>query len=136
MLRQTVMGFKLERTEDRVTARSGLVLYAEFMRAMGVESLIDRHMPKPGSGRGFEAITYIKPLSMALYGGGETIEDVREIREDDSLREVIELDAESKKIIVEERIKEIVSAMRRYQTSRKKIPSEWFEELEQLIFNE
>ena len=42
----------------------------------------------------------------------------------------------SKKIIVEERIKEIVSAMRRYQTSRKKIPSEWFEELEQLIFNE
>ena len=92
MLRQTVMGFKLERTEEKVTTRSGLVLYAEFMRAMGVESLIDRHMPKPGSGRGFEAITYIKPLSMALYGGGETIEDVREIREDDSLREVIELD--------------------------------------------
>lgn len=92
MLRQTVMGFKLERTEEKVTARSGLVLYAEFMRAMGVESLIDRHMPKPGSGRGFEAITYIKPLSMALYGGGETIEDVREIRQDDSLREVIELD--------------------------------------------
>jgi hypothetical protein len=63
-------------------------LYEEFMRAMGVESLIDEHMPRPGSGRGFEAASYIKPLSMALYGGGETIEDVREIRADDSLREV------------------------------------------------
>jgi len=87
-----VLPFKLERTEERVTARSGLVLYAEFMEAMGVEGLVDRHMPKPGSGRGFRAISYIKPLSMALYGGGEAIEDVREIRGDDSLRDVVELD--------------------------------------------
>ena len=92
MVRQTVLPFKLERTEERVTARSGLVLYAEFMEAMGVEGLVDRHMPKPGSGRGFRAISYIKPLSMALYGGGEAIEDVREIRGDDSLRDVVELD--------------------------------------------
>ena len=47
MIRQTVMGFKLERTEEKVTARSGLVLYAEFMEAMGVEGLVDQHMPKP-----------------------------------------------------------------------------------------
>ena len=92
MIRQTGLPFKLERMEEKVTARSGLVLYGEFMRAMGVETLVGRHMPKPGSGRGFEAITYIKPLSMALDGGGETIEDVREIREDDSLRGVVELD--------------------------------------------
>ena len=92
MVRQTVLPFKLERTGERVTARSGLVLYGEFMRAMGVEALIDRHMPRPGSGRGFRAISYIKPLSMALYGGGETIEDVREIREDDSLRVILEFD--------------------------------------------
>ena len=91
MLRQTVLPFKLQRTKERVTARSGLVLYGEFMEAMGVGSLIDRHLPKPGSGRGFEPIRYIKPLSMMLYGGGEAIEDVREIREDDSLREVVEL---------------------------------------------
>jgi hypothetical protein len=92
MIRQTVLPFKLEGTEERITARSGLVLYAEFMRAMGVESLIDEHMPRPGSGRGFEATSYIKPLSMVLYGGGETIEDVREIRGDDSVREVIDLE--------------------------------------------
>lgn len=92
MVRQSVLPFKLERTEERVTARSGLVLYGEFMEAMGVEGLVDRHMPKPGSGRGFGATSYIKSLSMALYGGGEAIEDVREIRQDDSLRVVLGFD--------------------------------------------
>jgi hypothetical protein len=54
-----------------------------------VESLVERHMRRPGSGRGFEPIGYIRALSMTLYGGGEAIEDVREIRGDDSLREVV-----------------------------------------------
>jgi hypothetical protein len=92
MIRQTVMPFKLERSEERVTARSGLVLYGEFMGAMGVDSLIEHHLPKPFSGRGFEPIRYIKSLSLMLYGGGEAIEDVREIREDETLRQVVGLD--------------------------------------------
>jgi hypothetical protein len=90
MIRQTVLPFKLKRTKERITARSGLGLFAEFFTAMGIEGLIDRYMPKPRSGRGFKAASYIKPLSMMLYGGGESIEDVREVRED-SLREVIGL---------------------------------------------
>jgi hypothetical protein len=36
MIRQTVLPFKLKRTEERATARSGLAIYAEFFRAMGV----------------------------------------------------------------------------------------------------
>jgi hypothetical protein len=92
MIRQTVLPFKLKRTEEKVTARSGLAIYAEFFRAMGAETFIDRYLPKPGSGRGFKALDYIKPLSMMLYGGGESIEDVREIREDHSLREVVGLE--------------------------------------------
>jgi hypothetical protein len=78
----------LERTGEKITAGSGLVLYAEFMRAMAVESLIDRRMPGPGSGRGFRSRDYIKPLSMTLYGGGEAIEDVRELRGNQVLGEV------------------------------------------------
>ena len=92
MIRQTVFPFKLERTEEKVTARSGLALYAEFMKGMRVEELVDRHMPRSGSGRGFKAISYIEPLSMMLYGGGEAIEEVREIREDHQLREAIQME--------------------------------------------
>jgi hypothetical protein len=92
MIRQTVLPFKLERTEEKVTARSGLALYAEFMKGIGLEELVDQHMPRPESGRGFKAICYIRPLSMMLYGGGEAIEEVREIREDHPLREAIQLE--------------------------------------------
>jgi hypothetical protein len=37
MIRQTVLPFRLERTEEKVTARSGLALYAEFMKGMRLE---------------------------------------------------------------------------------------------------
>ena len=62
------------------------------MKGMGLEELADRHMPRAGSGRGFKAISYIGPLSMMLYGGGEAIEEVREIREDHPLRETIQME--------------------------------------------
>lgn len=93
MIQQTVMPFKLKRTEERMTSRSGLALYAEFMKAMGVDELVSRYMPKPGSGKAFEALNYVTPLSLTLYGGGETIEDVREIRSDNALKALISLKA-------------------------------------------
>lgn len=89
MIRQTVLPFKLKRTEERITARSGLALYAEFMQAMKVGSLVDRHFPCPGSGRGFTAGAYVMPLTLMQYGGGAAIDDVREIRDDQTLREAI-----------------------------------------------
>jgi len=90
MIRQTVLPFKLKRTTKKITARSGLALFAELFSAMGVERLIDRYLPRPRSGRGFGAVRYIKALSLMLYGGGETIDDVREVRED-SLKDTIKL---------------------------------------------
>lgn len=50
------------------------------MKAMGIDELLSKYMPKPGSGNSLEAANYVKPLSMTLYGGWETIEDVREIK--------------------------------------------------------
>lgn len=58
---------------------------------MGIDELVSRYMPKPNSGNGFEPISYVKPLSMTLYGGGETIEDTREIRNYNTLKDVLSL---------------------------------------------
>jgi hypothetical protein len=92
MIRQTVLPFKIEKTEEKVTARSGLALYAEFMKGIGLEELVEGNIPRANSGRGFKAISYIGPLSMMLYGGGEAIEEIREIREDHPLREAIQME--------------------------------------------
>lgn len=48
MLRQTMLCFKRKRKWEKITARIGLVLFAEFFKAMSVEKLIERHFPKPG----------------------------------------------------------------------------------------
>jgi len=86
MIQQTLMPIKLERMETKLTARSGLFLYAEFMKGFGVDRLILQYIPKPKSGRGYDPCAFIKPLSMTLYGGGACIDDMKEIREDAVLR--------------------------------------------------
>lgn len=86
MIQQTLMPIKLERMEPRLTARSGLFLYSEFMNRFGVDKWILEYMPRPESGRGYDSLTFIKPLSMTLYGGGSCIDDMMEIKEDQALR--------------------------------------------------
>ncbi|MGB5218310.1 MAG: IS1380 family transposase, partial [Smithella sp.] len=44
--------------------------------------------PQAGSGHSYSASEYMIPISLMLYGGGESIEDVREIRGDAPLRKV------------------------------------------------
>lgn len=89
MIKQTQLNFKLGVTEDEITPRAGLAVYSEFLRGFGIKDLIDKHMPLPGSNRGYKAWNYIEPIMMMLYGGGRHIEDLREIVNDKALRRVI-----------------------------------------------
>jgi hypothetical protein len=86
MIQKTVLSFKLKKSEEKITARSGLTLFTEFLHAFNVPSIINSNMPKTLSNRGFEAWDYVHPILLTLYGGGETIADTREIRNDKALR--------------------------------------------------
>jgi len=50
---QPVMSFKLTTTEEKLTAHAGLSLFGEFCAAMKLSDQINRHLPKPGSAKGF-----------------------------------------------------------------------------------
>ena len=91
MIRQTVLAFKLDLTKDLITAHAGLALFGEFTVGLGVLEAIDESMPCPGSGAGYRASEHIFPLMLMLHGGGRSLEDLRQIREDAGLREVLEL---------------------------------------------
>ena len=91
MIKQTVLPFKLETTEDLITAHAGLALLGEFAVGVGLIKALDKYLPAPGSGVGHLASEHVFPLILMLNGGGRSLEDSREIRDDVGLREVLPL---------------------------------------------
>ena len=89
---KTVLNFKTKKSDEVLTARSGLSLVIESSLAFGVDKLLDQHLPEPLSNRGFSVQQYVLPLIMMIYGGGKSISDMREIRNDKALREICNLD--------------------------------------------
>jgi hypothetical protein len=92
MLTQTVLPFKLEVTRDAITPHAGLALFGEFMHGLGLPRMLDVALPGPGSGAGYHPSVYVVPLVLMLHGGGRALEDLRQIREDAALRELLELE--------------------------------------------
>jgi len=74
-----------------ITAHAGLALLGEFAVGMGLIKALDRYLPKPGSGAGYLASEHVFPLVLMLNGGGRSLEDIREIRDDVGLREIVQL---------------------------------------------
>lgn len=87
-----ILPFKLERSREKITARSGLTLFEEFMEAIGVDKLINNCMPNSRSNRGYDAWHYVQTLLLTMCGGGEGIAETREIRNDIALKAVLNLD--------------------------------------------
>ena len=78
-------------TRDMVTPHAGLALLGEFAVGLGVLKSVDGSLPKPGSGAGYHPSEYIFPLILMLNGGGRSLEDTRQIRMDEGLREILPL---------------------------------------------
>lgn len=91
MIYQSVLPFKLEETKDLITAHAGLSLLSEFAFGLGLLSFLDKSLPLPGSGAGYKPSEHVLPLILMLNGGGRSLEDLRQIREDSGLREVLEM---------------------------------------------
>jgi len=89
MITKTVLPFKLEMTPDTITAHAGLALLGEFAHGLGLPALVDRHLPLPGSGAGYRPSEFVMPLLMMLNGGGQSLEDLRQVRNDIALRDLL-----------------------------------------------
>ena len=89
---RTVLPFKLAATNECMTAQSGLVLYGEFIRGVGVQRWLEQEIPKPGSKRGYGSVHQVLPFLLMLTGGGRSLEDLRMIHQDTGLRRLLQLD--------------------------------------------
>lgn len=77
--------FQLKITSDCITPRSGLIIFFETARAMGLTERIKELFPQPGSNRGIKAHDYVMTLLLMLLGGGRFLEDIRQIKTDAGL---------------------------------------------------
>jgi hypothetical protein len=89
MMTQNVLSFKLEITEEKITANAGLAVFGEFVHATGILREVDRVLKGPGSGAGYKPSQYVEPLMLMLQGGGRALEDLRVIRNDIALCELM-----------------------------------------------
>ncbi len=89
MIQQTVFPFKIKTTKESLTAHGGLGLMAEFNHGIGLRELTDRYLPGPGSNRGFDPSEIVDILVLMLQGGGRSLEDLRELKDEEGLMELI-----------------------------------------------
>jgi len=89
MIRQTVLEFKIERTEEELTAHGGLALLAEYNHGLGLRQLCDRYLPPPGSNRGYAPSAFVESLVLMLQAGGQTLEDLRELERESALMRLL-----------------------------------------------
>jgi hypothetical protein len=89
MIQQTIFPFKIKTTKERLTAHGGLALMAEFNHGIGLRELTDRYLPGPGSNRGFDASAIVDTVVLMLQGGGRSLEDLRELKNEEGLMELI-----------------------------------------------
>lgn len=89
MIQQSVFAFKIETTKERLTAHGGLALMAEFNHGIGLRELTSQYLPVPGSNRGFDPSEIVDAVVLMLQGGGRTLEDIRELKNEEGLMKLI-----------------------------------------------
>jgi hypothetical protein len=88
--RQGILPFVIELGErEDVTARAGLPLVAETMRALGVDALAQAALPAPKRRRGFTPAQKLEALVTLIAAGGDRVEDIRILGEDEGLERLL-----------------------------------------------
>lgn len=82
------MELKLERTEERLTRKTGLVLIDRFGKKINLANRIDRKFGRPGSNRGMSASEYVLTLSEMLIDGAVHLEDIIDFEEDEAYKQM------------------------------------------------
>jgi hypothetical protein len=74
---------------EDVTARAGLPLVVETMRALGVDELAQAELSQPRRRRGFTPAQKLEALVTLLAAGGDRVEDIRILGEDQGLERLL-----------------------------------------------
>lgn len=82
---------KVEIRESRrnITSHSGIYLVEQFVQAMGVREEIDRNVKAKERNSGYDESQFILSLAYSMIAGGDCLDDVDSIRNDETLLTLI-----------------------------------------------
>jgi hypothetical protein len=83
--------YEIVGTDEPLIARGGLILPYEMSRVLQLPQVIDEELPPAGSGHGYPPSRFVIPLILMFHGGGKKIEDLRELRGEISLCELMDI---------------------------------------------
>jgi hypothetical protein len=91
--KEGILPFKIVSCNEPLVARSGLLPPYEMTNVFRLLRVIDEKLPGPGSGRGYKPSQFVLSLILMFHGGGKKLEDLREIKGETSLRELLEMES-------------------------------------------
>jgi len=89
---QTILNFKLQSTNEKLTPRTGVAILGEYLKGMKLESLCNTHLPKAKRNNGYSAFEFIYPFILMLHSGGRVLDDIREIKVDEALKKLLKIE--------------------------------------------
>jgi len=89
---QTILNFKIETTEEKLTPRAGVILLGEYLKGMNFETLCNKEIKSSNHHKAYNPSEYIYPLMLMLHSGGRVLSDIKEIRLDVALRTILKID--------------------------------------------
>lgn len=84
--------FEIAATDEPLIARGGLILPYEMAQALKLPQVIDQELPLGGSGHSYRPSRFVMPLIIMLHGGGKKLEDLRELRGEVSLCQLMDME--------------------------------------------
>jgi len=88
--RQGILAFVIEQTtRDDCTARAGLPLVVETMRALGLDKVAAKELPPAKRQRGFTPAQKLEALVTLIAAGGDRIEDIRILSQDKGIERLL-----------------------------------------------
>ncbi len=89
---QTILKFKLETTNEKLTPRTGVAILGEYLKGMGLESLCNKNLPISNHHKAYSPFEFIYPLILMLHSGGRVLDDIKEIRLDTALSTLLKIE--------------------------------------------
>ncbi|MEA3384320.1 MAG: IS1380 family transposase [Campylobacterota bacterium] len=89
---QTILNFNIASTNEKLTPRTGVAIFGEYLKGMNLEKLCNTNLPLAKHPNGYTPFEFIYPLILMLHSGGRVLDDIREIRLDTALSTLLKMD--------------------------------------------